>query len=166
MGTINVIFVILRRTGSQPSRVISMARLPSEDTNSRLKRAKVKIRPALTFSNAEIMYHDLYSELNLKFEDLIVYDSPLVSFDRKFVILKGQIRLPVQAGLEVVEVDFIIVDAFSRYTAIVARPWLHALGVVSSTPHQKVKYLLGDWIEELVGDQSMARQCLVSVILY
>ena len=62
--------------------------------------------------------------------------------------------------------DFIIVDAFSRYTAIVARPWLHALGVVSSTPHQKVKYLLGDWIEELVGDQSMARQCLVSAILY
>ena len=96
MGTINVIFVILRRTGSQPSRVISVARLPSEDTNSRLKRAKVEIWPALTFSYAEIMYHDLYSELNLKFEDLIVYDSPLVSFDRKFVILKGQIRLPKQ----------------------------------------------------------------------
>ena len=112
------------------------------------------------------MYHDLYSGLNLKFEDLTVYNSPLVSFDRKFVILKGQIRLPVQASLEVVEVDFIIVDAFSRYTAIVARPWLHALGVVSSTLHQKVKYLLGDWIEELVGDQSMARQCLVSAILY
>ena len=112
------------------------------------------------------MYHDLYSGLNLKFKDLTVYDSPLVSFDRKFVILKGQIRLPVQAGLEVVEVDFIIVDAFSPYTAIVARPWLHALGVVSSTLHQKLKYLLGDWIEELAGDQSMARQCLVSAILY
>ena len=95
MGTINVIFVILGRIGSQPSRVISVARLPSEDTNSRLKRAKVKIRPALTFSDAEIMYHDLYSGLNLKFEDLTVYNSPLVSFDRKVVIPKSQIRLPV-----------------------------------------------------------------------
>ena len=72
----------------------------------------------------------------------------------------------MQAGLKVVEVDFIVVDAFSPYTAIVARPWLHALAVVSSTLHQKVKYLSGDWIEELVGDQSMARQCLVSAILH
>ena len=38
------------------------------------------------------------------------------------------------------EVDFIVVDAYLPYTAIVARPWLHALGAVSSTLHQKVKY--------------------------
>ena len=62
--------------------------------------------------------------------------------------------------------DFIVVDAFSPYMAIVAKPWLHALGVVSSTLHQKVKYSSKDRIEELVGDQSMARQCLVSAILH
>ena len=91
-------------------------------------------------SGVEIMYPDLYRELNLKPEGLTVYDSPLVSFDRKVVIPRGQIRLPVQAGLEVVEVDFIVVDAYSPYTAIVTSPWLHALGVVSSTLHLKVKY--------------------------
>ena len=68
------------------------------------------------------MYLDLYRGLNLKPKDLIAYDSPLVSFDGKVVILKGQIRLPVQAGSEVVEVDFIVVDAYSPYTTIVARP--------------------------------------------
>jgi len=40
-------------------------------------------------SGAEIMYPDLYKGLNLKLEDLTAYDSPLVSFDRKVVILKG-----------------------------------------------------------------------------
>ena len=65
-----------------------------------------------------------------------------------------------------VEVDFIGVDAYSPYTAIVARPWLHTLRAVSSTLHYKVKYPLGDQIEELIGDQSMARQCLVSAILH
>ena len=65
-----------------------------------------------------------------------------------------------------VEVDFIVVDAYSPYTAIVARPWLHTLGAVSSTLHQKVKSLSGDRVEELVGNQSMARQCLVSAILH
>ena len=73
-------------------------------------------------SGVEIMYLDLYRGLNLKPEDLTAYDSPLVSFDGKVVIPWGQIRLPVQAGSEVVEVDFIVVDAYSPYTAIVARP--------------------------------------------
>ena len=72
----------------------------------------------------------------------------------------------MQAGLEMVKVDFIVVDAFSPYTAIVARPWLHELGAVSSTLHQKVKYPSEDRIKELVGDQSMARQCLASAILH
>ena len=68
------------------------------------------------------MYPDLYNELGLKFKDLTAYDSPLVSFDGKVVIPKGQIQLPVQARSEVVEVNFIVVDAYSPYTAIVARP--------------------------------------------
>ena len=73
-------------------------------------------------SEAEIMYPDLYKGLNLKPKNLIGYDSPLLCFDGKVVIPEGQIRLPLQAGLEAVEVDFIMVDAYSPYTAIVARP--------------------------------------------
>ena len=62
------------------------------------------------------------------------------------------------------EVDFIIVDAFSPYIAIIGRPWLHSLGAVSSTLHQKVKYPSGDQMLEIVGSQSMARQCLIAAI--
>lgn len=91
-------------------------------------------------NGAKIMYPDLFKGLKLRPEDLSAYDSPLVSFDGKVVTLRGQIRLPVQAGSEVVEVDFIVVDAYSPYTAIVAKPWLHALKAVSSTLHLKVKY--------------------------
>ena len=133
------------------------ARLPAEHINSRSKRAKVEIQPALSFldenkigtiqphddalvvtlrlrgydikrvsidqgSGAEIMYPDLYKGLNLTDEDLMAYNSLSVSFEGKVVIPKGQIRLPVQAGSEVVEVDFIVVNAFSPCTAIVARP--------------------------------------------
>ena len=97
------------------------------------------------------MYPDLYKGLNLKPKDLTGYESPLLGFDGKVVILKGQIRLPVQASSEVVEVDFIVVDAYSPYSAIVARLWLYALGAISSTLHLKVKYLFEDHIEELVG---------------
>ena len=143
------------------------------------KRAKVEIRPVLSFSNedkigtiqphddvlvvtlriggynvkrvlvdlgssAEIMYPDLYKGLNLKPKDLTTYNSPLVSFDGKVVIPKGHTKLPVQVGSEVVEVDFIVMDAYSPYTAIMAKPWLHTLRAVSSTLHLKVKYPSGD----------------------
>ena len=91
-------------------------------------------------STAEIIYPDLYKGLSLRVEDLTPYSSPLVSFEGKVIIPKDQIRLPVQTGSKIVEVDFIVVDAYSPYTAIVARPWLHTLGAVSSTLHQKVKY--------------------------
>ena len=70
----------------------------------------------------------------------------------------------MQAGEDVVEVDFIVVDAFSPYTAIMGRPWLHSLGSVSSTLHQKVKYPSRGQMLEIVGSQSMARQCLVAAI--
>lgn len=73
-------------------------------------------------NGAEIKYPDLYNELGLTPMDLTTYDSPLVSFDGKVVIPKGHIRLPIQVRSEVVEVNFIVVDAYSPYTAIVARP--------------------------------------------
>ena len=63
-----------------------------------------------------------------------------------------------------VEVDFIVVDAYSPYTVIVTRPWFHTLGAVSSTLHQKVKYPSEGQIKEILGDQALARQCMVAAI--
>ena len=63
----------------------------------------------------------------------------------------------MQIGSETMEVDFIVVDAYSPYTTIVARSWLHTLEAVSSTLHQKIKYLSEGQIEEILGDQDMVR---------
>ncbi|XP_050241023.1 uncharacterized protein LOC126689903 [Quercus robur] len=115
-------------------------------------------------SVVEVMYLDLYMGLKLRPEDLMAYDSILVSFEGKTVTLKGQIRLTIQTGSDIVEVDFIVVDAYSPYTTIVAKPWLHALGAVSSTLHQKVKYPSEGQVKEVIGDQAMARQCIVFAI--
>ena len=42
-------------------------------------------------------------------------------------------------------------DLYSPYIAIMARPWLHAIGAASSTLHLKVKYPSRDQVKELVG---------------
>nr|XP_023916559.1 uncharacterized protein LOC112028136 [Quercus suber] len=109
-------------------------------------------------STAEVMYPDLYKGLGLKPKDLSPYSSPLMSFDGKLVIPEGMIRLPIQTGPEVVEVDFIVVNTSSPYTTIVGRPWLHTLGGVASSLHQKVKFPSGGRILEIRGCQSTARQ--------
>ena len=175
LGTINVIFATLGRTGSCLSKVMSAARLSANEGNSEPKRAKILTQLTLDFSDedkagtiqphddalvvtlriwgydvrrvlvdqgsaVEIMYLDLFKGLNLRPEDLTAYESPLISFEEKTVIPKGQIRLPIQTDSEVVEVDFIVVDSYSPYIVIMARSWLHALAAVSSTLHQKVKY--------------------------
>ena len=157
LGTINVIFTAPSQTGSCPSRVMYVARLPSENINQELKRARVERPLVMGFldedkigtiqshddalvitlriggydvkrvmvdqgSTAKIMYPDPYNGLNLKAEDLMPYGSPLVSFEGKIVIPKDQVRFPMQTGSKVMEVDFIVVDTYSPYTAIVARP--------------------------------------------
>ena len=71
----------------------------------------------------------------MKPEDLTAYESFLVTFEGKTVIPKGQIRLLIQTDSEVVEVDFIVIDSYSLYTAIVARPWLHAIGAKIGRAH-------------------------------
>ena len=199
LGTINVIFAALGKTGSCPSRVMSVARLSSEDGSPEPKRVRLDQPLIMGFSDedkigtiqphddtlvitlriggydvkrvmvdqgsaVEIMYPNLYKGLSLRAKDLTPYSSPLVSFEGKVIVLKGQIRLPVQTDSETVEVDFIVVDAYSPYTVIVARPWLHTLGAVSSTLHQKIKYPSEGQFEEILGDQTMARQCKIAAI--
>ena len=53
LGTINVIFAAPGRTGSSPSGVMSITRTFAEDTNRELKRARIDIRPALSFSDED-----------------------------------------------------------------------------------------------------------------
>ena len=53
LGTINVIFAAPRRTGSCPSRVMSIARLSSGDINQDPKRAKVEIPLVMGFSDED-----------------------------------------------------------------------------------------------------------------
>jgi len=115
-------------------------------------------------SAAEIMYPNFYIQPLVKVGIHYLSSATLMSFEGKIIIPRGQVRLPVQTGSEVVEVDFIVVDVYSPYIAIVARPWLHTLGSVSFTLHQKVKYPFDGQIKEILGNQALARQCMVAAI--
>ena len=49
MGTINVNFAAPGRSGSHPSKLMSVARLPAKDSKPESKKARVESRPAMSF---------------------------------------------------------------------------------------------------------------------
>ena len=62
LGTIHVIFVGPRRTGSHATKVMSIAESQAKNFNFEPKRAKLEIRPLLSFSDEDkvgtIQSHD------------------------------------------------------------------------------------------------------------
>ena len=115
-------------------------------------------------SEVEVMYPNLFRGLGLKNEYLSKYDTPLVGFDGQVVVSKGQISLPVNVEGKEVMVTFIVVNSFSPYTAILRRPWIHAMGAISSTLHVKVKFHIKHGIATVKGNQQVARQSLVATV--
>ena len=115
-------------------------------------------------SGADVMYPDLFKGLELKNQDLMKYDTPLVSFDEKVVIPEGQISLSVNMEGKEVMVTFIVVRSFSPYTTILGRLWIHAMKAVSSTLHVKVKFPTKHGVVMVRGNQQVARQGLVTAV--
>ena len=110
------------------------------------------------------MYPDRYKGLGLKVENLSKYDTPLVVFDGRMVIPEGKISLSVNTEGKEVIVNFIVVNSFSPYIAILGWPWIHAMGAVLSTLHVKVKFHTEQGIDVVRGDQQVARQCLIAAV--
>lgn len=86
------------------------------------------------------MYPDLYKELGLKDEDLTKYDTPLMGFDGKMVMLAGQIKLPVGTEGKKVMVNFIVVHALSlAYGDLcMAMNSCHGIHFIHIAPESKV----------------------------
>ena len=69
------------------------------------------------------------------------------------VVSEGQISLPVNVEGKEVMVTFIVANSFSLYTAILRRPWIHAMRAISSTLHVKVKFDIKHGIATVRGNQ-------------
>lgn len=115
-------------------------------------------------SGAKLMYPDLFRGLGLKNENLSKYDMPLVGIDGRTVILEGHISLLVNMEGKEVTVTFIVVALFSLYTAILGRPWIHAMVAIPPTLHVKVKFRTKKGVAVVRESQQVTRQCLVAAV--
>ncbi|XP_014499251.2 uncharacterized protein LOC106760315 [Vigna radiata var. radiata] len=77
------------------------------------------------------------------------------AFDGSKREVMGEIELPVQVGPCVFQITFQVMDILPAYSCLLGRPWIHSAGVVPSTLHQKLKYVMGDKLVIVSGEEDL-----------
>ncbi|XP_075473954.1 uncharacterized protein LOC142505013 [Primulina tabacum] len=95
-------------------------------------------------------------------------ETALFGFASHAVYPEGEIVLPLNLGTrelrKILMTTFTVVDAPSSYNIILGRPSMNELKSVASTNNQKIKFLVGNQVGEVHGDQSSSRKGYVETV--
>ena len=119
-------------------------------------------------NSVDIIYLSAFQELKLNPRRLRPFESPLVSFSGDRVYPKGIVMLTVTMGFYpqqlTRQLDFLVVDCPSSYNVIIGRYTLNCWKPTTSTYWLKVKFPMENDVEEVKGDQVLARVCYQAVL--
>ncbi|KAK2428440.1 hypothetical protein QL285_026962 [Trifolium repens] len=65
----------------------------------------------------------------------------------------GEIELPMVIGPHLFNISFQVMDINPSYSCLLGRPWIHAAGAVTSTLHQKLKFIVDDKLVIVSGEE-------------
>ncbi|KAI5386852.1 hypothetical protein KIW84_073120 [Lathyrus oleraceus] len=90
-------------------------------------------------------------------EGLILKPSDLVvrAFDGSKRSVFGEVELPIQIGSQTFNTVFYVMDISPSYSYLLGRPWIHNVGAVSSTLHQKIKFPVNGRIITVCGEEDI-----------
>jgi hypothetical protein len=72
---------------------------------------------------------------------------------RKTVI--GEVDLPVKIGPSDFQITFQVMDIHPSYSCLLGRPWIHEAGAVTSTLHQKLKFVKNKKLVVVGGERAL-----------
>jgi hypothetical protein len=115
-----------------------------------------------TGSSTDVIYKNLWQKMrNVKLREI---EHPVAGWDNRETWSLGMTTLNVKLGPTSVPVDFVVMDIDTAYNAILGRAWIAAMNVVTSTNHQKLKFLCPAGVVTVRGSQSSARDCFRKVV--
>ena len=88
-------------------------------------------------------------------EGLVLKPSDIIvrSFDGSKRTVHGEVDLPIKVGSQIFNSTFYIMDIRPTYSYLLGCPWIHGLGAVTSTLHQKLKYPVKGRIVTVCGEE-------------
>ncbi|XP_039688680.1 uncharacterized protein [Medicago truncatula] len=77
------------------------------------------------------------------------------AFDGSRKTVWGEIDLPITIGPQEFKVTFQIMDIQASYSCLLGRPWIHEAGAVTSTLHQKLKFVSHGKLVTVSGESAL-----------
>src|SRR4030042_938958 len=76
-------------------------------------------------------------------------------FDGSRKSVMGEVDLPITVGPCVFQITFQVMDIQAAYSCFLGRPWIHEAGAVTSTLHQKLKYVKDGKLITVKGEEAL-----------
>ncbi|XP_050908310.1 uncharacterized protein LOC127121930 [Lathyrus oleraceus] len=84
------------------------------------------------------------------------------AFDGSRRAVIGEVGLPNKIGPTIFNITFQIMDIHPGYSCLLGRPWIHSAGAVTSTLHQKLKFITNDKMTVIGGEEDILVSHLTS----
>ena len=81
------------------------------------------------------------------------------AFDGTRREVRGEIDLPIQISPYTCQVTFQVMDINPAYSCLLGHPWIHSVGVVPSTLHQKLKFVVEGHLVIVSGEEDILVSC-------
>jgi len=94
-----------------------------------------------TGSSLNVMAKTTYDQLSYKGTPLRRSEVMVKAFDGSRMNVLGEVDLPITIGPHVFQITFQVMDIQASYNCLLGRPWIHEAGAVTSTLHQKLKFV-------------------------
>lgn len=77
------------------------------------------------------------------------------AFDASKRMVIGEVDLPIMVGRNTFLITFQVIDIKPSHNFLLGRPWIHAVGVVTSTLYQRLKFIVDDKLIIVEGEEDM-----------
>lgn len=81
------------------------------------------------------------------------------AFDGGCRDVRGEIDLPIQIGPHTCQITFQVMDINPAYICLLGRPWIHSVGVVPSTLHKKLKFMVEGQLVIVSSEEDILVSC-------
>ncbi|XP_050919089.1 uncharacterized protein LOC127136591 [Lathyrus oleraceus] len=108
-----------------------------------------------TGSSVNVMPKSSFAKLTV--EGLVMKPSELIvrAFDGTRRTVIGEVNLHMNISPHTFFITFFVMHIYSAYSCLLGRPWIHSVGAVTSTLHQKLKFLADDKLVIVEGEEDI-----------